>query len=262
MGTNTMVAAVGLVIGPVLGGALVAIDWPWVFWFNVPLGIAGSVWAALNLRELGRSADQDRTLDVTGTLTYVVGLTALVYAISRGGLSGWNDTLVIGGFAVAAVLLPLFLLIERRHRAPMLDLSIFRDKLFAAASGAAFINGLSRFALLFIFVFYYQGAQGDDPITAGIKLAPMALGMLVASPLAGIWADRRGSRTLAALGMVVTAVGLAGMTWLQPDSAYWVGGAVARRGGHRLGHVQQPEYGRDDGHRPGRAAAGSPPARA
>jgi EmrB/QacA subfamily drug resistance transporter len=222
MGTNTMIAAVGLVIGPVLGGALVAIDWPWVFWFNVPLGIAGSVWAALTLRELGR-ADQDRTLDVTGTATYVVGLTALVYAISRGGLSGWNDTLVIGGFAIAAVLLPLFIAIERRHRAPMLDLSIFKDKLFAAASGAAFINGLSRFALLFIFVFYYQGAQGDDPIIAGLKLAPMALGMLVASPLAGIWADRRGSRTLAALGMVVTAGGLAGMTVLQPESAYWIG---------------------------------------
>jgi Na+/melibiose symporter-like transporter len=193
-----------------------------VFWFNVPLGIVGSVWAALNLHELGRT-DKSRELDIGGTVTYVVGLTALVYAISRGGLSGWNDVFVIAGFAIAAVLLPAFLLIERRHRAPMLDLSIFRDKLFAAASGAAFINGLSRFALLFIFVFYYQGAQGDDPITAGIKLAPMALGMLVSSPLAGIWADRRGSRTLAALGMVVTAAALAGMTVLQPDSSYWVG---------------------------------------
>ena len=91
----------------------------------------------------------------------------------------------------------------------MLDLSIFRNRLFAAATGAAFINGLSRFALMFIFVFYYQGAQGDDPITAGIKLAPMAIGMLVSSPLAGIWADRHGSRTLAALGMLVTALGLA-----------------------------------------------------
>jgi EmrB/QacA subfamily drug resistance transporter len=222
MGTNTMIAAVGLVIGPVLGGALVSIDWPWVFWFNVPLGIVGSVWAGLNLRELS-GRETDRRLDIAGTVTYVIGLTALVYAISRGGLSGWNDTLVIGGFVVAAVLLPLFLAIEMRHRAPMLDVSIFRDRLFAAASGAAFINGLSRFALLFIFVFYYQGAQGDDPITAGIKLAPMALGMLVASPLAGIWADRRGSRTLAALGMVVSAVGLAAMTTLQPDSSYWVG---------------------------------------
>src|ERR687887_2023628 len=73
MGTNTMVAAVGLVIGPVLGGALVAISWHWVFWFNVPLGIAGSLWAALNLRELGRT-DEARTLDVGGTLTYVAGV--------------------------------------------------------------------------------------------------------------------------------------------------------------------------------------------
>jgi EmrB/QacA subfamily drug resistance transporter len=220
MGTNTMVAAVGLVIGPVLGGALVAIDWPWVFWFNVPLGIAGSIWAWMNLHELSGS-EEDRTLDWLGTVTYVIGLTALVYAISRGGLSGWNNTLVIGGFVVAAVLLPLFVAIELRHRAPMLDLTIFRDRLFAAASGAAFINGLSRFALMFIFVFYYQGAQGDDPIEAGVKLAPMAVGMLVSSPLAGIWADRRGSRTLAALGMVVTAGALAAMTTLQPHSAYW-----------------------------------------
>jgi MFS family permease len=108
----------------------------------------------------------------------------------------------------------------------MLDLSIFEDRLFAAATAAAFINGLSRFALLFVFVFYFQGAQGDDPITAGIKLAPMALGMLVSSPLAGIAADRRGSRALAAWGMLVTAVGLALMTTLQPDSPYWQSGVL------------------------------------
>jgi len=74
---------------------------------------------------------------------------------------------------------------------------------------------------MFVFVFYFQGAQGDDPITAGIKLAPMALGMLVSSPLAGLYADRRGSRGLAALGMIVTAVGLAGMTTLVADTPFW-----------------------------------------
>ena len=67
----------------------------------------------------------------------------------------------------------------------MLDLTLFKDRLYAAATAASFINGASRFALMFIFVFYFQGVQGDDPITAGIKLAPMALGMLVAKPLAG-----------------------------------------------------------------------------
>jgi EmrB/QacA subfamily drug resistance transporter len=222
MGTNTMIAAIGLVIGPVLGGALVGISWQWVFWFNVPLSIAGAVWAALILRELSRR-DPVRGFDTLGTLTFVVGLTGLVYGISRGGISGWDNSLVIGSLIAAAVLLPLFVLIEHRGKAPMLDLSIFNNRLFAAATGAAFINGLSRFALLFIFVFYYQGAQGDDPIVAGIKLAPMALGMLVASPLAGIWADRHGSRTLAAGGMLVTALGLALMTTLQADTPYWQG---------------------------------------
>jgi EmrB/QacA subfamily drug resistance transporter len=220
MGANTMVAAIGLVLGPVLGGALVAISWHWVFWFNVPFALAGAAWGALILRELAKP-DAVRGFDVLGTSTFVVGLTGLVLGVSRGGLSGWNDPIVIAGLASAVVLLPLWVAIERRSRAPMLDLNIFRNRLFAAASAAAFINGLARFALMFLFVFYYQGAQGDTPITAGIKLIPLALGMLVASPLAGVYADRHGSRALAAIGMLVSAGGLAAMTTLQVHSPYW-----------------------------------------
>jgi EmrB/QacA subfamily drug resistance transporter len=221
MGTNTMVAAIGLVLGPVLGGALVSISWHWVFWFNVPLTVVGSAWAALVLHELAKP-DAVRGLDPLGTLTFVVGLTGLVLGISRGGISGWNDPVTIVGLIAGALLLPLFVILERRQRAPMLDLSIFRNRMFAAATGAAFINGLSRFALLFVFVFYFQGVKGDDPITAGIKLAPMAIGMLIASPLAGLWADRHGSRALAAAGMVVSAGALAGMTTLDVGSSYWL----------------------------------------
>jgi EmrB/QacA subfamily drug resistance transporter len=224
MGTNTMVAAVGLVIGPVLGGALVAISWHWVFWFNVPFGLAGSAWAALVLRELV-SGNEDHTFDAFGTVTFLVGLTGMVYGISKGGIEGWDKPLVVGSLVAAAVLLPGFVLIERRVRVPMLDLSIFRSRLFSAASAAAFINGLARFALMFVFVFYFQGVQGNSPLLAGIKLAPLALGMLISSPLAGIWADRRGSRGLAVLGMVVTAVGLALMTLLERDTTYWASGA-------------------------------------
>src|SRR2546429_8556227 len=220
MGTNTMVAAIGLVLGPVLGGALVTVGWQWVFWFNVPLALAGSIWGGLVLHELAKR-DEARGLDPLGTLTFLVGLTGLVLGVSRGGLSGWNDPVVIVSLGAAIVLLPLFVVIEGRTKAPMLDLSIFRNRMFAAATAAAFINGLSRFALLFVFVFYFQGAQGDDPLTAGIKLTPMAIGMLIASPLAGLWADRRGSRMLAALGMVVSALALAGMTTLEPHSPYW-----------------------------------------
>jgi EmrB/QacA subfamily drug resistance transporter len=219
MGTNTMVAAVGLVIGPVLGGALVAISWHWVFWFNIPFGLAGSVWGALILRELTGRSD-DRSFDAAGTITFLVGLTGLVLGISRGGISGWNEPVVIGGLIAAAVLIPAFVLIERHHREPMLDLTIFSNRLFSAAAAAAFINGLARFALMFVFVFYFQGVQGDSPILAGVKLAPLAVGMLISSPLSGIWADRRGSRAMAVAGMLVQAAGLALMTTLGRNTTY------------------------------------------
>jgi EmrB/QacA subfamily drug resistance transporter len=239
MGTNTMVAAVGLVIGPVLGGALVAISWHWVFWFNVPFALLGSLWAWRVLHELA-TPDEVRGLDLGGTTLFVVGLTALVFGISKGGLTSWTEPIVLVSFVLAAVLLPAFWLVERRQRAPMLDLTLFENRLFTAASAAAFLNGLSRFALMFIFVFYYQGAQGDDPIIAGLKLAPMALGMLVASPPAGKWADQHGSRMLATLGMVVTAIGLAWMTVLDAGSAYWVSAVPLALTGIGFGMFNSP----------------------
>jgi MFS family permease len=205
----------------VLGGALVAISWHWVFWFNVPFGIAGSLWAAFVLRELVRPEVEHR-FDWPGTITFVVGLTGLTYGISRGGIVSWNDAHTIVALVLAAVLLPAFLVIERRSPSPMLDLTLFADRGFAAATGAAFLAGLSRFALTFVFVLYFQGALGDDPILAGVKLAPLALGMLISSPLAGAYADRHGARALAAAGMVISAIGLAGMTTLGTGSPYWL----------------------------------------
>ena len=164
----------------------------------------------------------EHRFDWPGTITFVVGLTGLTYGISRGGIVSWNDAHTLASLAVAAVLLPAFLLIERRTPSPMLDLTLFADRGFAAATGAAFFAGLSRFALTFVFVLYFQGALGDDPILAGVKLAPLALGMLISSPLAGAYADRHGARALAASGMVISAIGLAGMTTLGTGSSYWL----------------------------------------
>jgi EmrB/QacA subfamily drug resistance transporter len=219
MGTNVMVGGVGLVLGPVLGGALVEISWHWVFWFNVPLGLLGTAWAASILRELVRP-ERTTGFDWWGTVTFVLGLTGLTLGISRGGIVAWDDTLTLASLAVAAVLLPAFVLIERRVASPMLDLSLFADRGFSAATGAAFMAGLSRFALTFVFVLYFQGGQGDDPILAGVKLAPLAAGMLIASPLAGAYADRRDARLLASFGLLLSAVGMAGMTTLEPDTSY------------------------------------------
>src|SRR4051795_6037773 len=110
MGTNVMVAAVGLVIGPVLGGGLVELSWHWVFWFNVPLGLLGTFWAAFVLHETSRG-ERDRTFDWWGTITFVVGLTGLTYGISRGGLATWTDTPTLVALAVAVVLLPAFVVV-------------------------------------------------------------------------------------------------------------------------------------------------------
>ncbi len=221
MGTNVMVAAVGLVIGPVLGGWLVTYGWQWVFWFNVPLGLIGTVWAWLILHETVRR-DVQQQLDWAGNILMLVGLTGLVLALSDAGLDGWSAPMVIIGMTLGVICLPIFVWVESRVPAPMLDLSLFRIRVYSAAAAAAFLNGLARFALMFLFVFYFQGPQQQDPITAGLMLAPLAIGMLIASPLAGAWADRHGSRTPAVLGMLLTAAGLAGMTTLQVDSPYWM----------------------------------------
>lgn len=221
MGTNVMVAGIGLVAGPVLGGALVRLSWHWVFWFNVPLGLIGTAWAALVLKELVVPEHEQR-FDWLGTATFVGGLTGLTLGMSRGGLVGWSDTITVVSLLIAVVLLPLFLLVERRTAEPMLDLSLFSDRGFNAATGAAFLSGLSRFSLTFLFVLYFQGAIGDDPILAGVKLAPLAAGMLISSPIAGRHADRHGARSLSAIGLAVSAVGMAMMASLQVGTSYWL----------------------------------------
>jgi hypothetical protein len=186
----------------------------------VPFALLGCAWAWSVLRELsGRS--EDTHFDAAGTITFLIGLTALVYGISRGGIESWSGPALIA-LVAAAVFLPLFVLVESRQQQPMLDLSIFSEsRLFTLASIAAFLNGLARFALTFVFVFYFQGVQGDTPVLAGLKLAPLALGMLIASPIAGIYADRQGSRALASVGMATTALGLGLMTTLGRDTSYW-----------------------------------------
>ena len=219
MGANTMVAAIGLVLGPVLGGALVAISWQWVFWFNVPLALVGAAWGAVVLRELARP-DAVRGFDLAGTATFVArpdGARARCLAWRPLRLERPDRDRRLRVLRRASA---LWVLIELAAVRRCSTWTIFRDRLFAAASVATFISGLVRFALMFIFVFYFQGAQGDSPITAGIKLAPLAIGMLIASPIAGRYSDRHGSRGLAAIGMLVIAAGLALMTTLQVSSSF------------------------------------------
>ena len=220
LGTNMIVAAVGTILGTILGGWLTIFGWQWVFWFNVPFSLVGTVWAWLNLREQSQ-LDRNQHFDIPGTLTYLISITGLLLALTIGGIEGWTTPLVIGGFIAAVIFLPLFFVAERRARQPLLDLSLFRDRLFAMGNLSAFLNSLARLAVTFLFVFYFQGPLGKDALTAGILLTPLALGMLVTSPISGWLADRHGSRLLASLGLVVSAVGLAGMALIGLHTPYW-----------------------------------------
>jgi len=151
----------------------------------------------------------------------LVAGTGLVTALTFGGIYGWTTTWVLAGFAAFIVAAPAFLWVEAHHEAPLLDLDLFRDRLFALGNLTGLLNGIARNGVLFLLVFYLQGARGYDPVTAGLALAPLAVGLLVLSPISGALADRIGSRLLATAGMIVTAVGLLGLTTIAVDTPYW-----------------------------------------
>jgi EmrB/QacA subfamily drug resistance transporter len=220
LGINAMVVGAGLILGPVLGGWLTGFGWRWVFWINLPIGIVGSLAAAFILVEQGFRKTRVQ-LDPLGSVLYIVGLMGGMTALAFGGIYGWTTWWIAGGALAFVIALPLFFIVEQRVSAPLLDMSLFRDRLFLMGNLTGLLNGVARNSVLFLLVFYLQGAQGRDPVTAGIMLAPLAIGILVLSPISGALADRYGSRLLATLGMVITAIGLAGLLTLQVDTPYW-----------------------------------------
>lgn len=220
LGVNAMVVGAGLIAGPILGGWLTGFGWRMVFWFNVPIGIAGTI-AAFMLLADDRPKVRHVEVDWPGSALYFVGLMSLMSALAFGGIYGWTTPWVLGAMVAFLVAAPLFLWVESRTAAPLLDLSLFRDRVFAMGNVTGLLNGIARNGVLFLLVFYLQGVKGDDPVTAGILLAPLAIGLLVLSPISGALADRYGSRTLATLGMIITGVGLLGLTTIAVDTPYW-----------------------------------------
>jgi MFS family permease len=194
----------------VVGGIMTSISWEWVFWFNVPLGVIGTIWAAINLRELV-SLEKGQSFDLPGNATFLIGILGLLLGLTLGGIKGWASPEVILGFVAAAVFLPVFLLVESKSREPLLNLSMFRSRTFAFGNVSALLNSVSRFAVMFMFVFYFIGVDGYDHLTAGILLVPLAGAMLLVAPISGWFADRSHARVVSTAGMLVTAAGLIGM---------------------------------------------------
>jgi len=199
---------------------LAGFGWRLVFWFNVPIAMLGTTAAWLVLVEQARPSS-NRSIDWVGSGLYLVGLLGLMTSLAFGGIYGWTTTWVIGGVVLFLVATPVFFWVELHQAEPLLDLELFHDRLFAMGNVTGLLNGIARNGVLFLLVFYLQGAKGDDPVTAGILLAPLAVGLLVLSPISGALADRYGSRELATIGMLVTGLGLAGLLTLEVDTPYW-----------------------------------------
>ncbi len=171
---------------------------------------------------------------MAGSTLYLVGLLGLMTALAFGGIYGWTTAWVAGRHRRLRRRAPVFLWVEAHRDEPLLDLSLFRNRLFTMGNLTGLLNGIARNGVLFLLVFYLQGAKGDDPVTAGILLAPLAVGLLVLSPISGALADRYGSRLLATLGMVVTGLGLAGLMTLGIDTPYLAAGRAGSSSSARV----------------------------
>jgi len=143
---------------------------------------------------------------------------ALLTALTLGGFSGWINVYVITLFIVAIALLALFVNIENKVEFPMLDLRLLKTRVLAFAFLANFLNGVARGAVTFLLIFYFQGVKGIDPMIAGILLSPFALAMMIVSPFSGWLSDKYGVRILSSVGLVISAVGLAGLIVIKADT--------------------------------------------
>jgi MFS family permease len=208
-------------VGPVIGGVLATISWRLIFLINVPLGIFGTVWGIMRLRE-PVSLPGNQRFDWLGSLSFTVGLGFSLLAASLVAFPMVSITTVYLLFVIGMLGLIAFIIVERRVSEPMLDLRLFRDKLFAYASAANFLNGLARGAVLFILIFFLQGPYGLDPLWAGILMAPFGAAFMLVGPVSGHLSDRIGSRGLATAGLLVSAVALLGLATVVSTTPYWL----------------------------------------
>jgi len=221
LGINTIAFSAGFLMGPVIGGILTAIDWRWVFLINVPLGVAGTIWGILRLREPVALPSQQR-FDWPGSITFSVGLGSLLLASSLVAFPLIGAVYVYALFALALVGLAAFYVVERKAEQPMMDFGLFQEKLFAYACAVNAINGLARGAVLFVLIFFLQGPYGLDPLWAGIMMAPFGAAFMFVGPVSGYLSDKYGSRGLATAGLLISGIGLLGLATVSSSTPYWL----------------------------------------
>src|SRR4051794_6816955 len=213
------VAALALAIGPLIGGLLTEhLDWSWIFFVNVPVGIAG-IAASFLLIDESRDETHER-LDIPGLVTSGLGLFAFTYALIEGNTYGWGSARIVGALVAAVVLVAVFVVLERRQRAPMLDLSLFRNGTYAGANLVILLVALSMFGVFFFVSLYMQNVLGYSAVQAGAAFLPMTVVIILAAPLAGRASDRFGSRWLMTTGMTLIAAQLFYFSQVSSGSSY------------------------------------------
>ena len=215
------VSALALAIGPLVGGLITEhIDWSWIFYVNVPVGIL-AIAASLLLIEESRDESEVQRLDLPGLLASGIGLFALTYALIEANAYGWTSTRILGAFTVAGIALALFVLLELRQSVPMLDLSLFRNGTFAGSNLVVLLVALAMFGVFFFVSLYMQNILGFSPVEAGAAFLPMTVLIILIAPIAGRASDRVGSRWLMTAGMILVGVQLLYFSRLGLDESFW-----------------------------------------
>jgi len=211
----------GPILGPVIGGLIVdSASWRWIFYVNVPIAAAALVLAARLLKADAGRADAGR-LDWTGLALLSPGLAGVVFGLSESeSHGGFSDPLVWGPIVVGIVLVALFVRHAWRAERPLIDVRLFRDRVFAAASATTFLIGGALFGAMIILPLYYQVARGESALTAGLLMAPQGLGAAAAMPIAGKLTDRLGGGRVAVAGLLILTVGTIPFAFLKSDTSY------------------------------------------
>ena len=214
------VSALALAIGPLVGGLLTEhLSWHWIFFINVPVGVVA---IAASLMLITESKDETHvSLDLPGLGTSALGLFALTYGLIEANTYGWTSARIVGSFVVAVVALASFVMIERRSRFPMLDLSLFRSGTYTGANLTMLLVALAMFGVFFFVSLYMQNILGYSAVQAGAAFLPMTLLIILVAPIAGKTSDRFGSRWLMTIGMVLLGIQLLYFSQLSATSSFW-----------------------------------------
>jgi len=232
MGINQVAGIGGQFIGLILGGVLAAVDWRLVFIVSVPIGLGGTIWSYLSLKEVG--VRTPAKIDWLGNVTFAIGLimllTGITYGIQPyGGHSmGWTSPLVLTGLIGGVALLALFCFIETSVEAPMFDLHLLKIRAFAAGISATLLASIARGGLQFMLIIWLQGiwlplhgyAFSDTPLWSGIYLLALTFGFVVSGPVSGWLSDKHGARAFASGGLIVSALAFGGLLLVPVDFGY------------------------------------------